>query len=217
MTPSDIIADVRRLAQDNGLLRTANTYSAAALLAFTNQILKQTAILRPDLFTLMADISTTANVVEQSMPTDSIRLVNIFGVKDGGAITEVSREALDQSYPTWRTETAGTPVNYMRHVRNPNRYFLYPRPTAGIVLSGEYAQSPSVYTLNQTIALLPDAFQPAMVAGVLMLISGVENPTTDAARFKQFQEVYSQTLGVSLQSRVVTDTKASGLDPKQVI
>lgn len=217
MTPNDIIVDVRRIAQDNGLLRTSNTYSAAALLAFTNQILRQTAILRPDLFTLMTDISTTPNVVEQSMPSDSIRLVNIFAVKDSNAVLEVSREAMDQSTPSWRTEAAGSPVNYMRHVRNPNRYFLYPKPTSGVVLTGEYAQSPPTYTLSQTIALLPDAFQPAMVAGVLMLVSGIENPTTDSARFKQFQEVYSQTLGVNLQSRTVTDTKASGLDPKQVI
>lgn len=217
MTPNDIIVDVRRIAQDNGLLRTSNTYSAAALLAFTNQILRQTAILRPDLFTLMTDISTTPNVVEQSMPSDSIRLVNIFAVKDSNAVLEVSREAMDQSTPSWRTEAAGSPVNYMRHVRNPNRYFLYPKPISGVVLTGEYAQSPPTYTLSQTIALLPDAFQPAMVAGVLMLVSGIENPTTDSARFKQFQEVYSQTLGVNLQSRTVTDTKASGLDPKQVI
>jgi hypothetical protein len=217
MTPNDIIADARRIAQDNGLLRTSNTYSAAALLSFTNQILRQTAVIRPDLFTLMTDIPTTPNVVEQSMPADSIRLVNIFAVKDGNAVLEVSREAMDQSTPLWRSEAAGVPVNYMRHIRNPNRYFLYPKPSAGVVLTGEYAQSPPIYTAGQTIALLPDSFQPAMVAGVVMLIAGVENPTTNAARFRQFQEAYSQTLGVNLQSRTVTDTKSSGLDSKEVI
>lgn len=217
MTPNDIIADARRMAQDNGLLRTPDTYSAATLLSFVNQALRQTAVLRPDLFTLMTDISTTANVVEQSMPTDSIRLVNIFAIKDGSAITEVSREAMDQSYPQWRSDAAGSPVNYMRHVRNPNKYFLYPKPLSGVVLTGEYAQSPPVYTAAQTITLLPDSFQPAIVAGVLMLVAGVENPTTDLNRFKQFQEMYAQTLGANLQSRVVTDTKSSGLDQKQVI
>jgi len=217
MTPNDIIVDVRRLAQDNGLLRTPDTYTAAALLGFVNQILRQTAILRPDVFTLMTDISTTAGAVEQSMPADSIRLVNIFGVKNSNAILEVSRETIDQFYPQWRTDAAGTPVNYMRHVQNPNRYFLYPRPSAGIVLSGEYVQSPPAYTLNQTIALLPDGFQPTMVTGVLMLISGIENSSENAARYKQFQDAYTQALGVNLQSRVITDTKDSGLDPRQVI
>lgn len=217
MTPNDIIVDARRIAQDNGLLRTPDTYSASALLGFVNQALRQTAVMRPDLFTLMADIPTTTNVVEQSMPSDSIRLMNIFAVKNGNAVLEVSREALDQSYPQWRTVTAGTPVNYMRHVQNPNRYFLYPRPSAGIVLSGEYAQSPPAYTLNQTIALLPDAFQPVMVSGVVMLIASVENASGDPNRYVQFQNAYAQALGVNLQARVLTDTKEGGLDPRQVI
>ena len=217
MTPNDIIVDARRLAQDNGLLRTPDTYTAAALLGFVNQILRQTAILRPDLFVLQGDIATTANVVEQSMPSDSIRLMNIFAIKNGNAVLEVSREALDQSYPQWRTVAAGTPVNYMRHVQNPNKFFLYPRPISGIVLTGEYAQSPPAYTLSQNIALLPDAFQPIMVLGVVMLIAGVENATGDGVRFKQFQDSYTQALGVNLQTRALTDTKEGGLPPEQVI
>lgn len=213
MTPNDVIVDARRLAQDSGLLRVSDTYAAATLLSFVNQVVRQTAVLRPDLFTVMADIPTTPNAVEQTLPADSMRLVNILSVKDGGAITEVSREMMDQSYPQWRLDSAGTPVNYMRHVRNPNQYFLYPKPSAGIVLTGEYAQSPPTYTLNQQIALLPDAFQPIIVAGVVMMISGIENPTTDSARFKQFQEAYAQALGANLQTRVITDTKSSGLEP----
>ena len=217
MTPNDIIIDARRLAQDNGLLRAPDTYTAATLLSFVNQVLRQTAILRPDLFTRMVELSTTPNVVEQTLPADSLRLVNIFAVKDGTAITEVSREMMDQSYPQWRLDPAGTPVNYMRHIRNPNQYFLYPKPATGIVLEGEYVQVPPTYTLDQQIALLPDAFQPVVVAGVLMLISGVENNTQSTQRFSQFQEMYAQTLGANLQARVTTDTKSSGLDPKQVI
>lgn len=217
MTPNDIIVDARRLAQDNGLLRAPDTYTAATLLSFVNQVLRQTALLRPDLFTLMTDIATTPNVVEQTLPADSIRLVNIFAVKDGGAVTEVSREMMDQSYPQWRQDPAGTPVNYMRHIRNPNQYFLYPKPAAGIVLSGEYAQTPPIYALNQEIALIPDAFQPVLVAGVVMLVSGVENNTQNSGRFTQFQEMYAQTLGANFQTRVATDTKEGGLDPRQVI
>lgn len=217
MTPNDIIVDAKRLAQDSGLLRTPDVYRDATLLAFVNQILRQTSLLRPDLFAFIGDISTTAGVVEQTMPSDSIRLMNIFSIKNGNAITEVSREAMDQSTPSWRTVTAGTPVNFMRHIQNPNRYFLYPKPSAAITLTGEYAQSPPVYTINQTISLLPDSFQPVMVSGVLMLIAGVENATQNPTRFKQFQDSYAQALSVNLQTRIITDVKDSGLDPKQVI
>jgi hypothetical protein len=201
MTPNDIIVDVKRIAQDNGLLRAANTYSASVLLAFVNQILKQTAILRPDLFTLTADVATNPNVVEQTMPADAIHLVNVLAVKDGGAVLEVSREAMDQFYPQWRTTASGTPVNYMRHPRNPNRFYLYPKPAVGVVLTTEYAQTPPTYTLNQPIALIPDSFQNTLAMGVLMLISGIENPTADLSRYQQFQSAYEQALGVSLQAK----------------
>lgn len=217
MTPNDIIVDVRRLAQDNGLLRTPDSYSAATLLSYVNQTIRQAAILRPDIFTLLTDISTTPNAPEQTLPADSVRLVEIYAVRDGNAITEVSRETMDQGYPQWRTEAAGTPVNYMRHVRNPNKYFLYPRPTSGIVLVGEYVQAPPVHTLSQPIALLSDAFQPIMVSGVLMLIAGTENGTGNADRYRQFQTAFTEGLGVNLQSRAATDTEAGGLDPRQVI
>jgi hypothetical protein len=217
MTPNDILLDAKRLAQDNGLLRTPDTYSAATLLAFVNQVLRRTAVIRPDLFALMTTLTPTPNVVEQALPADSLRLINIFATEDGAAITEVSREMMDRSYPQWRLDPAGVPVNYMRHVHNPNRYFLYPRPTSAVVLLGEYAQSPPVYTLNQPIALLPDAFQPVIVAGVVMLLAGVENNTQNGQRFVQFQKLYEDALGMNLQARVLSDTPSSGLAPEQVI
>lgn len=217
MTPNDIIDDARRLAQDNGLFRTPDTYSAATMLRLTNQVLRQTAVLRPDLFVLLGDIPTTPEVAEQSAPADSLRLVSIRSIKDGPAITEVSYDTMDRSYPQWRLDPAGTPVNFMRNVRNPNGYFLYPRPAAGTVLTGEYVQSPPEYTGDQQIALLPDAFQPVMVAGVIMLIAAIENPSLDPARYKQFADMYSQSLRANMEGRVLTDTPAAGLEPKQVI
>jgi len=217
MTPNDIIEDARRLAQDNGLLRVSDTYTAAALLAFVNQTIRQVALIRPDLFAVITNIPTTANVVEQSMPSDSMRLMNIFGVKDGSGVVEVDRQTMDRAYPQWRTDTAGTPVNYMRHAQNPNKYFLYPRPTAGTELVAEYAQTPPIYTLSATINLLPDSYQPVIVSGVVMLIAGIENNTIDPNRYKQFEDSFRQALDTNFQSRVVTDVKSSGFDPKQVI
>lgn len=206
MTPGEIISEVKRIAQDSGLLRTPDSYRDDTLLSFVNQVLRQTSLVRPDLFTLMTDIPTIPNAVEQTLPADSIRLINIFAVKDGNAIVEVSRETIDRSYPKWRFDPAGLPVNYMRHVHNPNRYFLYPKPLEDVVLTGEYAQSPPTYTLLQPIELLPDSFQPVIVSGVVMMIAGIENSTTSIERFKQFQEVYNQTLGINLETRVITDT-----------
>lgn len=214
MTPAQVIAEVRQLVQDT---LAPYRYSDSVLLGFVNQTLKRMAILRPDLFSLITNIPTTAGSVVQSCPADSVRLVEIFQVVGGNSMTEVSRDTLDQSYPAWTQEAAGTPVNYVRHVRNPNRFFLYPPPAAGTQLVAEYVQSPPTYTLNQTIDLVPDSFLTTVVDGTVYLAESVDNEHVDSGRAKLFYDSFVQSLGVNAQSRVITDTEEGGLDPKQVV
>lgn len=214
MTPADIITEARSLIQDT---RTPYRYSDVVMLNFVNQTLKRMSILRPDLFSVIGDITTTANTVVQSCPSDSLRLVEIFQIKNGDAVTEVNREVLDQMYPGWVNATAGTPLNFMRHVRNPNKFFLYPRPAADITLVGEYAQVPPAYALNDTIVSLPDAYLPIAVDGVVFLAESVDNEHVNSGRAKLFQDSFNQTLAAGLQTRTITDTEEGGLNPKQVI
>jgi hypothetical protein len=214
VTPADIITEARVLIQDS---RLPYRYSDTVLLGFVRQTLRRMSILRPDLFCVLGDIPTTANTVVQSCPSDSLRLVEVFQVKNGNAVTEVNREVLDQMSPNWINDAAGTPVNFMRHVRNPNRFFLYPRPSTGVILVAEYAQVPPAYTLNQTITGLPDAYLPVAADGVVFLAESVDNEHVNSNRAKLFQDSFNQTLAAGLQVRSITDTEEGGLDPKQVI
>lgn len=214
MTPAEVIVEVRRLLSDT---LAPQRYSDTVLLGFVNQTIKRMAILRPDLFAVIGNISTTANTVLQSMPSDSIRLMEIFQVLNGNAVTEVSRDTFDQTYPNWVSETPGTPVNFMRHVRNPNKFFVYPRPISGITLVGEYAQSPADYDVGDTILLLPDAYFPTIVDGTVFLAESIDDESVSSGRAKLYQDSFTQSLGVALQSRTVTDSEEGGLDPKQVI
>jgi hypothetical protein len=214
VTPNEIITEVRRLIQDT---KVTYRYSDAIMLGWVNQTLKRTAVLRPDLFGVIGDIATTPNVVLQSTPSDSLRLIQIFQVKGGDAVTEVDREVFDQTYPGWVNEAAGTPVNFMRHVRNPNKFFVYPRPTSGVILVGEYAQVPPDYALNDTIALIPEAYFPVLVDGVVFLAESVDDEHVNSQRAALFQKNYTEALGASVSNRVVTDTKQAGMDRKQVI
>jgi hypothetical protein len=214
MTPNDVITEVRRILSDT---LAPQRYSDTLLLGFVNQTLKRMAILRPDLFATIGNISTTANTVLQSMPSDSIRLMEIFQVVGGNAVTEVSRDTFDQTYPNWVNETPGTPVNFMRHVRNPNKFFVYPRPISGVTLVGEYSQSPTDYGLGDTILLLPEAYFPTIVDGTVFLTESIDDESVSAGRAKLFQDSFVQSMGVGLQARTVTDSEEGGLDPKQVI
>lgn len=227
MTPQQVIDEVRILIQDTRV--GSYRYTDAVLLKFVNDTLRRIAMLRPDLFSkLDTAIAVSVDSVVQTLPSDSARLVEIFQVVDSSgattvksAITEVNREMMDLTAPDWVASAAGVPVNFMRHIRNSNKYFLYPPPKAGITLVGEYIQSPPLYAIGDSIALLPDSFLPSVVDGTVFLAESLDNEHVNSGRAKLFYDSFVQALGVTLQSRTVTDTESAGMntpsDPKQVI
>ena len=214
MILNDVITEVRRILQD---INSPQRYSNAVLLGFANQALKRIAVLRPDLFAYIGEIPTTAGQVLQSAPSDSIRIMEIFQVKDGSGITETNREALDQTYPTWMNDAAAATVNWMRHTRNANRFFIYPKAPAAQVLIGEYAQTPPVYDGTTTVALLSDAYFPVVIDATVFIAESVDNEHVNSNRAQLFQQSFTQDLGVSAQGRVITDTEEGGLADDQVV
>jgi hypothetical protein len=211
MTPADVIDSARRVLRDGVFLRSPDTYAAATLLVFVNNTIKRMVTLRPDLFTIVATVATTPNVALQTMPSDSFRLVDIFQVTSANTLEEVDRLQFNRTDINWAAEAAGTPVKFMRHPRNPNRYFLYPRPTTGITLQAEYVKIQPTYNLNDTITGLPDDYLPAVVDGVIYSVLSFENEINQTQlgqmRAKMYWESFTQTLGVSLQMRALTDTE----------
>jgi hypothetical protein len=209
MTPANVLDSVRRIVQDGQFLRAPETYTAATLLVFVNNTIKRMVMLRPDLFTTVATISTTPSVALQTMPTDSFRLVDIFQVTNANTLEEVDRLQLNRTDINWASETAGTPVKFMRHARNPNKYFLYPRPTAGITLQAEYVKIQPTYNLNDTITGLPDDYLPAVADGTVYALLTMESEVNKTQGMillaKAFGESFVQALGVSLQMRALTD------------
>jgi hypothetical protein len=175
------------------------------------------AILRPDLFMVIEDVLMTQDQVLQSLPTGAVRLVEVFRVKGGRALTEVSRDMLDQSTPDWTIAPSDVPVNFARHVRNPTRFYVYPPPARNTTLVVEYVKTPANFALTAQVVNLPDTYFPTVVDGVIFLAESIDNEHVNSGRAKLFQDSFVQALGVSLQSRTITDTESGGLDPKQVI
>jgi len=214
MILDDVITEVRRILQDTN---SPQRYSDTVLLGFANQALKRIAVLRPDLFAFIGDITCTADSVVQSMPSDSIRLIEIYSVKGGNGVIETNREALDQAYPTWMNDPAGAAVNFMRHVRNANKFFIYPKAPSGQVLVGEYAQTPPDYDGTTTVSLLPDAYFPVVVDCTVFIAESVDNEHVNSKRAELFQQSFTQALGVAGQSRAITDPERGGLEQEDVV
>ena len=216
MKLADVLVEVRKLLQDTSTDTALQRYSDATLLGFANQILKRISLVRPDLFSYIGTFTCTAGEVLQSAPSDSIRLMEIFRVQGGNAVRETSRDSIDQTYPGWVDETAGACVNWMRHPRNPNKFFVYPAAPSGQVLIGEYAKAPPVYTADQTIELLPDAYFTAVIDGTVFLAESIDNEHVTSGRAEMFFKSFSNSLDANYQSRVVTDIESAGLDKREL-
>lgn len=212
MTPAEVITEARSILQDAD---TPYRYSDTDLLGFVNQTIKRMVVIRPDLFGEIGDIPTTAGTAVQSLPSDALRLIDIFQVKGGNAITEVDRETMARYAPDWMNATAGSPVNFMRHVKNSERFFLYPPPAEGTVLVGEYSKVPADYALTDTITRPSEAFFPTIITGVVWLAESIDDEAVNSKRAEFFLQLFTSELASSLQSRTVTDTKPAGLKPSK--
>lgn len=213
MVLEDVIAEARTMLQDTNtvLLR----FSDADLLGFANQTLKRIAILRPDLFAKIDEIPCAAGETLQTMPADSLRIMEIFRVKDGLGVRETNRQVLDETYPSWVNDDAAAAVCWMRHPRNANKFFIYPKAPANQILIGEYAAAPPDYAADTEVALLPDAYYPTVLDGVMYLAESVDNEHVQSGRAALFQKAFSDALAINLQARPTTDTESSGMDEKE--
>lgn len=212
-TPQEIIDEVRRAVQDTSTSQPR--YSDTHMLGVVNQVLRRIALLRPDLFAHITTMPCVAGTI-QTAPADSIRIIDILVTDSGNNVQEVNRETLDLMFTTWQNLPAGPAQDWMRHPRNPNQFFIYPKQAGTEVLTIEYAQSPPKYTLTQPVALIADAYFPVVVDGCVWLLESVDNESVGNGRAKMFQDAFMQGLGLTVQTKRVTDTDSGGEDPKEL-
>ena len=214
MILNDVIAEVRRIVQDE---TATYRYSDVNLLALCNQALKRIQLLRPDLFAYVGTMTCTAGAVIQTAPSDSLRIIEVYSINGTGVgLVEAVREVLDQTLPTWPNDTAAAAINWMRHVRNPNKFFIYPQAPAAQVLDIEFSQVPTTYDGTTAVTLLPDAYFPVVVDAVVFLVESIDNEHVTSGRAKLYKDSFTEMLGVTAASRPVTDTEEAGQDPIKV-
>lgn len=104
----------------------------------------------------------------------------------------------------------------MRHPRNPNKFFIYPKAPASQTLIVEYSQAPAVYAGDAAVALLPDAYFTTVVDCVMFLASSVDDEHVLSQRAALFQQSFTSSLQTNLESRVVTDLEPGGHEKGKV-
>lgn len=213
MTPQEVITQVRVLINDDNALMP-DRFSDTELLGFVNQAIKRACMVRPDLFIVSETITPTVDQVEQELSASVTRIMEVHRVVGGAAIGEVDKETMDRSAPNWTIEDSGTPVNWMRHPRNPRRYFLYPAPETGTELEVEYIEVPDDYAIGDTL-ILPDSYKSAIIDCVVYLAEVIDNESVETERAKSFYNSFLQALGADFGQREVVDDEDGKPDQRR--
>jgi len=212
-TPQDVIDEVRGAIQD---ATPTYRYDDATMLRGVNHCLKRIALLRPDLFAHVASFTCALGTI-QTMPADSVRIIDVLQNAAGANVNEVNRATLDLAYASWQAGATGPTEDWMRHVRNPNVFFVFPPSPAAQVLTIEYVQAPKSYTINETITLIADAYFPVLVDCVVWWFESFDNESVSNQRAQMFLQSWNQMLNITVQAKPVTDTESGGEDRKTVI
>lgn len=210
-TTSDVITESRELLLDE---TTPFRYSDNFILRKINQVLRRMAITRPDLFAELVDVTCVAGVL-QSSPADSIRVMDVTNNQVGDVVKEVNQEVVDLMVPTWES-TVGPSTNWMRYLRDPTKFYLYPGATGGDTVKVLYVKCPPNYTIGQTVDL-QDAYYPAVVDGVCWLLESMDAEHVESGRAKAFHDSFQQLLGIGLATRKISDTREAGMDKGDVL
>lgn len=233
MNITDVVGEVRKVIQDIGTdsvsgVQIEPRLSNEVLVGFANQALKRIAVLRPDLFIQSGQYPCIAGV-EQNLAEHfdrSVRLVDVFRAQVGefaeSSVTEINRETLDQSYPNWPSAVSGRCINFMRYVRDSNRFFIYPPPTSppeSQILHLSYVESPKDYVFDdgEDIALLSDAYFPCVVDATVFVAASMNEESVNNRRAELFYKSFVNVLGISTQSRSITDVEGGGLSEEETV
>lgn len=209
MTPATIFPDVRVLINDND--SSAYRYSDTVLLTKLDAALKRIALIRPDLFTTIAAVSCTPGSTVQQVPNYA-RIIEVYQVVGGGGVVEANREVFDQTVPNWRSDPADAATNWMRHVRNPSVFFIYPQAPNGQSLLCEYTVAPAVSSMSDVIPT-SDVYQPVVQDMLVAVIEWGDDEFNLSQRAEIFYKRVLEALGITAKNKEMLDNETGAESP----
>ena len=198
MTPQTIINTARRITNDIDAVAAMQRQSDDELLGYVNEALKEAAVMRPDLFSTVGDMTCTAGQCEQAITfQDAIQLLDVLCIHGGTALTPFDRTAMDQFRPGWRTDPAGPAENWSALNGDPLQFFIYPKAPVGQVLDVRYVRNPGTYALGDVIGDLPASYEPALADYVIYRAESKDDEHTLSQRAAAHYAAFRMKFGVA--------------------
>lgn len=140
-------------------------WTDANLIGYLNEAVRATCMIKPDAYVLQAFAPMVAGV-NQALPAGGIQLFDLsLNEVSERRITIVDRALLDEENRFWPAATQETDVqHYAIDPLAPTRFYITPPNDGTGSALALYGALPAVLTATGDTVLLPDVFEPALVA-----------------------------------------------------
>ena len=188
-TLQEAINIARGLLQDTTV---TYRYSDADLLQYGNDALDIIATNQPQWFYAIAELTCIEGKTIQTFNVaDSLGLVDVLNVKDGGVVRKTDKNIMDRFRPSWHIDSSGAATEWMLAADDPSRFYIHPKAPANQVLVIQYIQKPAEYAIGATHAL-PNTFTPIIAKYIVAMANSRESGDAETAKAsKEMGEFYS--------------------------
>lgn len=163
ITAQNIIDRAAYLLEDTGNV----TWTRAELLAWVNEAQSQVVAFAPGANTGRSDVSLVAGT-KQTLPSDTLVLMDVPRNVNGPRIRAVSREVLDNAPTDWHTDTASATVkNVVYDANDQYAFYVYPPNDGTGSVTVVYAKVPTTLSAESSTFNVDDSYQGALVNYVL--------------------------------------------------
>ena len=215
ITAQAIIDKAQTLLQDTTEVR----WSETELLGWLNDGQREIAIMRPDLFSVIANVTCVAGT-KQSIPANGtallrvIRNMGVGGSTPGRAIRQVPMDLLDANVPDWHTKASATEILHVATDPNmPKIFYTYPPATVSTQLEVLYGASPSDVAAKGNVIGVDDVFATPLIDYLCYrAYSKDQDMTGNSERANSHHQAFVSTVNAKTQAD--TAIRADNLNVK---
>lgn len=197
MLASHIIDEASKLLSDLGHVR----WSQADKLAWLNAGQRQIVAVRPDANAVKADRALVAGV-EQSLPANGTKLLDVIRNVDGRAVTLISRDQMTALNTSWFEARPSRVIqHYFFDANDPKSFHVYPPAETGAAVRILYAALPADCEAPTDEIALDDLYENPLIDWVCFRAWSIDTDSqADAAKAATAKANFMDALGVKTQT-----------------
>lgn len=185
------------------------TWTEAELLGYLNEALRATALVKPDLFTVQAEVTLAAGVL-QNLPAGGIALIDIPRNTSGRVVTQVDLQMLNEVQRFWPAATPEATVEHFTvNPTTPRQFNVYP-PNDG---TGEvvmlYGAVPTELTAVGDTVPVPDVYQAPLTQYVLSRAYDKNTLRKDLVKSAAAMQNWARAIGAKSQAQAAISPKVA--------